>query len=248
MSGIDEQGAIPLRGNACVLLSGGMDSTACLFWAMAKYRDVRAVGFDYGQPHRDAELIAARGIADRHAVPFERVVLADALVGGLLRSVPKHQTEGPLPAIHRAFVPGRNLVFLSLALARACTWWQDGSDVDIVMGCCLEDTAGFPDCTEDFVRTAATTLSAAVARKIRVAAPYVRMGKADMLRDTELRNGSALAEIQASWSCYEGKGPCGVCTACVLRAEAFAEVGLMDLCAAPQLTGGDVDREARLKG
>lgn len=245
MSGIDEEGAIPLRGNACVLLSGGMDSTVCLFWTMAKYRNVRAVCFDYGQPHRDAELIAARGLADRHDITLERVVIADALHGGLLRAVPKHEVAPE--AIHRAFVPGRNLVFLSLALARACIWWPEG-DLDLVAGCTKEDTAGFPDCTEQFLKAAAAALSAAVARKVAVCSPYVRMTKTEMLQDAELRFGSALAEVQASWSCYEGKGPCGVCTACVLRAEAFAAVGLLDLCAAPKLTGGDVERERRLGG
>jgi 7-cyano-7-deazaguanine synthase len=256
VSGIDESGAIPLRGRACVLLSGGMDSTVCLFWAMAKYREVRAVCFDYGQPHRDAELIAARGLVDRHGVILERVVIADALHGGLLRGVPEHEAV-PAAAIHRAFVPGRNLVFLSLANARANIWWPDErvpgrrqpqDAFDLVMGCTIEDTRGFPDCTDRFLKSASDTLSASVERPIRVAAPYVKMTKIEMLRDAELRFGSSLAEVQASWSCYEGKGPCGKCTACVLRAEAFAAVGLLDLCAAPQMTGGDVDREARLKG
>jgi 7-cyano-7-deazaguanine synthase len=247
VSGIDESGAIPLRGRACVLLSGGMDSTVCLFWTLAKYREVRAVCFDYGQPHRDAELIAARGLADRHSIPLERLAIADALRGGLLAGVPEHDPF-PSTAIHRAFVPGRNLVFLSLANALASCWWKDGAGYDLIMGCTLEDTRGFPDCDEKFLKSAHKTLSLAVACSVHVAAPYVKMTKVEMLRDAELRFGSSLAEVQASWSCYEGKGPCGKCTACVLRAEAFTAVGLMDLCAAPQMTGGDVDREARLKG
>ncbi len=290
MSGIDEKGARPFLGNACVLLSGGMDSTVCLFWALAKFQSVRAVAFDYGQPHRDAELVAAGSLARRHSVPFERVVLADTFASGLLTGVPVHERM-PTTAIHRAFVPGRNLVFLSLALARACLWWPDpgaagacewcgktlgehldkrdsplrtpcgglksgfvagmapapsAGDITLVMGCTKEDTAGFPDCTEAFLKAADGALSAAVARKVHVAAPYVKSTKTEMLTDASMRFGSSLAEVQASWSCYEGKGPCGKCTACVLRAQAFAAVGLMDLCATPTITGGDVHRDLRL--
>jgi len=245
MSGIDEKGAAPMRGNACVLLSGGLDSTACLHWTLAKYQDVRAVAFDYGQPHRDAELYAAQSLAERKGVPFERVILADALHSGLLRAVPENDPIGT--GIHRAFVPGRNLVFLSLAMARACLWWPEG-DLALVIGACLEDQAGFPDCTERFLSAAESALSASIARPVKICAPYARMPKARMIEDVRLRFESGLADLEVSWSCYAGKGPCGKCTPCVLRASAFASAGLTERCAAPKMTGGDVAREARLRG
>lgn len=246
MSGIDEKGVVPLREQACLLLSGGMDSVACLRWAKAEFRDVRALGFDYGQPHRDAELVAAGTIARRNGIPFEVVVLADAfLPSGLLDRVPQHD-EGPVGALHRAFVPGRNLVFLSLALGRACQWWS--GDFEIVIGSTAEDAAGFPDCREKFLKAADATLSAAVGRKIHVAAPYVRMTKIRMLADVAGRYPSGIADIQESWSCYFGKGPCGTCTPCVLRKAAFDHHGLSDRCVAPVMTGGDVERERRLSG
>jgi 7-cyano-7-deazaguanine synthase len=226
---------------ACVLLSGGMDSTACFHWAMANYRDVRAVGFDYGQPQRDAELVPAGRLARRHGIPFEIIALADTLHSGILAGVPKHEST-PTTAIHRAFVPGRNLVFLSIALSRAFQWWPEGKELDIVVGCVREDTTGFPDCTEHFIASAETALSAAVDAKVRVAAPYVRMTKAEMLADVARRFQGGIADIQESWSCYDGKGPCGVCTACALRAQALLGAGLTDLCALPQMSGGDVAR------
>lgn len=240
--GVDEAGAIPMRGNACVLLSGGMDSVACLHWAIAKYRNVRALAFRYGQPHGDAEMVAAGRIARKNSIPFETIHLADALHGGILSRVPEHSEEAA-KGLHRAFVPGRNLVFLSLALSRSCQWW-DG-EIELVVGACEEDAGGFPDCREEFYRAASKALSAAVDRKIHVAAPWVRMPKVDILRDVAKRFPSGLADIQESWSCYVGKGPCGTCTACVLRARAFAEFGLEDKCATPVMFGGDTERDRR---
>jgi 7-cyano-7-deazaguanine synthase len=237
----DEAGSVQTRGNACVLLSGGMDSVACLHWALAKYRDVRALAFRYGQPHVDAELTAAGRIAKKNGVPFETIAIADALHAGILTRVPEH-SEGPSNGLHRAFVPGRNLVFLSLALSRACQWWRSG-DIDIVVGSCQEDAGGFPDCRDEFMKATSKALSSAVDRKIHVAAPWVKMPKADILRDVSKRFPSGLADIQTSWSCYTGKGPCGACTACVMRARAFEAYGLADECAEPVMVGGDVGRE-----
>lgn len=241
---VDQAGAIPMRERACVLLSGGMDSVTCLHWAISHYREVRALGFDYGQPHRDAELTAAGKIARRNGVLFETIAVADALHSGLLTRVPAHAEEGG-PALHRAFVPGRNLVFLSLALSRVCQWWPIAiakPDLEIVIGSCLEDAGGFPDCREQFIDAASRALALAVDRDVRIAAPYVRMAKADILRDASKRFPSALVDIQESWSCYAGKGPCGTCTACVMRVRAFADYGLEDKCAAPVMFGGDTSR------
>lgn len=227
---------------ACVLLSGGMDSTACLHWALAKYGEVRAVGFDYGQPQRDAELLAAGRVARRRGVPFEIIVLADTLHSGILASVPAHESA-PTTAIHRAFVPGRNLVFLSVALSRAMRWWPETPALDLVIGAVAEDTAGFPDCTRAFLDAARSALSMAVAADVQVMAPFNGVTKAQMLALASYYFPDALADIQESWSCYAGCGPCGTCTPCVLRASALAEAGLTDLATAPTMTGGDVGRE-----
>jgi 7-cyano-7-deazaguanine synthase len=168
---IDQAGNMPQRGRACVLLSGGMDSVACLHWALHHYRDVRALVFAYGQPHQDAELTVAGRIARRNRVPFETIAIADALHAGILARVPAHE-EGLSAGLHRAFVPGRNLVFLSLALSRACQWWpleaiSDGRkagpyEFEIVIGSCLEDAAGFPDCRKKFMDAATMALAMAV--------------------------------------------------------------------------------------
>lgn len=252
MSGIDEKGMIPMRGRACVLLSGGMDSTVCLHWTMQKYREVRAVGFDYGQPQRDSELMAAGKLARRYSIPFEIICLADTLHSGLLASVPVHEQTGS-GVVHGAFVPARNMVFLSVALSRAMRWWPDSvnepgvrshqTDITLVIGAVKDDSAGFPDCRREFFEACEKTLSLAVSRAIAVAAPYAKMTKEQMLEDAKGRFGSSIADVQESWSCYTGKGPCGACTPCVLRKRSFEALGLEDAAAPAVMGGGDVGRE-----
>lgn len=246
MSGIDEKGVVPLRETSLVLLSGGMDSTACLHWTRAKYREVRAVWFDYGQPMRDAEEHAAVSVARKLNVPIERVAMADTMRGGLLLGVPPHE-QTPTSVVHRASVPVRNSIFLSVALNRAMTWWQNGP-LTLVIGCCAEDAACFPDCTEAWLKAKEKELCLGSAREVHVAAPYAKMPKAGIVLDVSLRFASGVDDLLASWSCYEGTGPCGACTACVLRARALAAHGLTDRAAPPIMHGGDVHRTNQLTG
>lgn len=251
MSGIDEKGAMPLRGRVCVLLSGGMDSTVCLHWAMQKYRDVRAVGFDYGQPQRDSELVAAGKLARRYSIPFEMIVLADTLHSGFFKGIPEHDPQSTI--LHRAFVPARNVVFLSVALSRAARWWPDAvsdpgsrgknTDITLVIGAVKDDADGFPDCRREFFYSCAKTLSLAIGRDVDVAAPYAGMTKEQMLADAKGRFGSSIADVQESWSCYAGKSACGICTPCVLRKRSFEAHAIDDLAVPAVMMGGDVGRE-----
>jgi 7-cyano-7-deazaguanine synthase len=229
---------------ACVLLSGGMDSVACLHWAKAQdYDEVRAVGFSYGQAHRDAELVSAGRAAHDAQVLFEVVEIADGLHGGILGGVVPHDEQNL--GINRAFVPGRNLVFLSLALSRSSQWWPFGA-IDLVIGSCKDDAAGFPDCRGSFFSSASETMSAAIDRAVQIVAPWAEKTKARVLREIELLGPDALIAVQQSWSCYRGlgasMGPCGNCTACVMRRRAFLEVGIEDRSTVPRMFGGDPGR------
>ena len=104
-----------------------MDSTACLHWARHHFEDVRAIGFDYGQPHRDAELTAAATIAQRSSVRFDTVVMTGIPRGGILTGVKEHD---PLATgISPAYVPNRNGIFLNAALGYALLYWPIG-DLD----------------------------------------------------------------------------------------------------------------------
>jgi 7-cyano-7-deazaguanine synthase len=225
---------------ACVLLSGGLDSVAALYWASTRYRHVRAIGFDYGQPNRDAEVYSAGTAAEALGVPFERLPLADAFPRrGLLERVPEHNVDQK--GAHPAVVPGRNGAFLWLAAAHAVTWWRVGN-IALVIGANKEDAAGFSDCDPRFFLKLGQAIRDGFMRQVDIVAPWVDRTKAQIIQQAEPEARHAIAR---SWSCYARTGPCGVCTACVLRARAFAETGLVDECAPPKMTGGDPQREAR---
>jgi len=227
---------------ACVLLSGGLDSVAALHWASVRYRHVRAIGFDYGQPNRDAEIYSAGTAAEVLGVPFERIVLADAFPrAGLLSTMPLPANDDDLRGAHPAVVPGRNGAFLWLAAAHSVTWWKNGN-IGLVIGANKGDAAGFRDCSPSFLLKLGTAIRDGFMRQIEVVAPWIDRTKAQILREAAPE---ALHAIARSWSCYARTGPCGMCTACVLRARAFQEVGLVDECVPPKMSGGDPHREAR---
>lgn len=252
MSGnIDIQGNVPLREEpALVLLSGGLDSVAALGWAQLKHSRVRALTFSYGQPHRDAEVSAAQRTAEARGVKWNELALADLFAGGgFLDGVTDHESD---VAISRAFVPGRNLVFLSIALSHAMVMWPDEARLALVLGCCREDAGAFPDCSEAFVVLAEKTLTLASGREVSVSAPWVRMPKAGIVDYwiTQQHDEEMLQLVRESWSCYRGgAAPCMTCTACVLRLKALGANGFReDICSMPRMCGGDVNREKVLKG
>lgn len=224
-----------------VLLSGGMDSVACLHWALARAggEEVRAIGFDYGQPHRDAELTAAGRIAKRRMVPFD-IELLPSLRGGLRDGVRDH-ADGP--GISPAFVPGRNGTFLWRALNAAARYWY--GDLVLVFGACLEDAEAFPDCRPKFFNGVEQSMNSGLDRKVTIATPLIRYPKAFTLASL-LSHPEGLEDVQESWSCYRGTA-CGTCTACVLRRRAFDQLGVEDLggCAEDARRGLRTRTEAR---
>jgi 7-cyano-7-deazaguanine synthase len=216
-----------------------------MHWARERYADVRVIMLAYGQPHRDAELTCGGLAADRLGLRKTRLALADAmhLHTGLLGDVRAH--DAARTGVNPAFVPGRNVIFLALAAAHACAWWPNGN-IDLVIGACIEDAAAFPDCRPNVLSQTGMLLRQACARQIEVVAPFAASDKATILAEF-VRNPAALRDLQMSWSCYRGErsGPCGTCTACVVRAAAFARAGIDDLSAHPDMFGGDPGREHR---
>lgn len=233
--------------NAVVLLSGGMDSVAALHWALARYTSVRAIGFDYGQPHRDAELTIAGQVARALSVPYAVLVIADAmnLKLGLLGEVRDHD-DSRIGGLNPAFVPNRNAIFLNIAAPHACAWFPNGN-IDLVVACNADDAQGFADCRPAYLREQATLLRKGCARQIDIAAPWVGLSKGGIIAALH-ENPVAIEHIRRSWSCYRGQksGPCGTCTACVVRARAFETASLGDLSTHPQMIGGDPARETAL--
>ncbi len=215
---------------ALVVLSGGQDSTICLAWALARYNRVETISFDYGQRHK-IELDCAARLADLCNVAH-RVVAVSSLsdLGGnaltdsdtAVETMKDKPSEGE-PALPNTFVPGRNLVFMTLAAAYA--WQRDITD--LVTGVCETDFSGYPDCREATMKALQAALRAGIDAPFTIHTPLMFIDKAESIR---LMQSLGQVELFAhTHTCYNGqRPPCGTCPACVLRAKGFAEAGIDD--------------------
>jgi len=217
---------------AVLLLSGGLDSGTCLALLSRWGWTVHAVSFDYGQRHR-VELRAARGLARTYRVASHRVLRVPDLgtLGGSAltdRRIPVPKSSFRRGSIPVTYVPARNTIFLSFALAVA----ETTGSTEIVIGANALDYSGYPDCRPPFLRAfekAARlgTRAGAEGRAPSIRAPLLRMTKARIVKlafalglDTSLTS-----------SCYDpapGGTPCGSCDSCHLRKKGFREAGLID--------------------
>ena len=212
---------------ALVVLSGGQDSTTCLYWALDRFGagNVAAVTFDYGQRHH-IELDSAAAVAS-HAGVEHRVLPIDtfrALGGNALTGnvdvQPAASRSGELP---NTFVPGRNLVFLTYAAALA---WKTKTR-HLVTGVAQTDYSGYPDCRAETLASLQQTLSLGMDWSVVIHAPLMNLSKKEtVLLARQLGCEEALA---LTHTCYNGRRPpCGECDACRLRAKGFAEAGIAD--------------------
>lgn len=225
---------------AVVLLSGGFDSVAALHWAKHTYDDVLAFMFDYGQPNRDQEIPIGGTLAREIGIETLLLVVCDSMPrGGLLRAVEDH--DGREDGTSPAFVPGRNLIFLTVAAAHASCRFPNGP-INVVIGANAQDAKRFPDCRSGAFIKLGETLRHGIGRDIHVVAPWIDRTKTQILHALDDAGRAAVAR---SWSCYRGEGPCGKCSACVLRAEALASVGVAEASARFKMFGGDPSRSAR---
>jgi 7-cyano-7-deazaguanine synthase len=224
----------PARGRrtAVLLLSGGLDSGTCLALLSRWGWTVHAVSFDYGQRHR-VELRAAKRLARRYHASSHRVFRIPGLgeIGGSALTdpripVPKKALQvKPIPV---TYVPARNTIFLSFALAVA----EKTGATDIVIGANALDYSGYPDCRPPFLRafekTARLGTKAGVeGRRLRIHAPLLKMTKAEIVK-LALRLG---LDPALTSSCYDPSPdgmPCGECDSCLLREKGFREAGRTD--------------------
>jgi 7-cyano-7-deazaguanine synthase len=211
---------------AVVVLSGGQDSTTCLYWAMQHFgtANVRTISFDYGQRHR-IELESASAVAALAGVPHTVLPIDTfaALGGNALTAGDIPVGDMPEEGLPNTFVPGRNLIFITFAAAYACRYDID----DIVTGVAQTDYSGYPDCREETLRALERAVSLGMEREFTVHTPLMFLSKRETV-ELAVRLG-AMEAMALTHTCYEGRRPpCGTCPACRLRAKGFAEAGVRD--------------------
>jgi 7-cyano-7-deazaguanine synthase len=230
----DERTSAP---KAVVLLSGGLDSYTAAAIARSQGFELYALSIDYGQVHA-REMHAAREVAvaigaHRHLeLPLNlRSIAASALTG--VGEVPKDRSPdvGDIPS---TYVPARNTIFLSLALA----WAETLGAADVFIGVNALDYSGYPDCRPEYIRAfqelaQLATRAGITGTRFRVHTPLIEMSKADIIR-----KGMELGLTYGlTHSCYDPRpdgSPCERCDSCVLRAKGFHEAGAEDPLLAPR--------------
>lgn len=217
-----------MNAQALVVLSGGQDSTTCLYWALDKFGSnaVEAITFDYGQRHR-VELGCAARVA-KFAGVSHKVMPIDtfaALGGNALtdRNIGVQKEVDLETGLPNTFVPGRNIVFLTFAAAYA---WQRNIE-HLVTGVAQTDYSGYPDCRQETIEALQLTIRLGMASNVVIHTPLMSLSK----KETVLlaRDLGALEAMALTHTCYDGRRPpCGECPACELRARGFNEAGIED--------------------
>jgi 7-cyano-7-deazaguanine synthase len=221
-----------------VLLSGGQDSTTCLYWAKQKFDSVEAVSFDYGQKHilelQKAEVIAIKSDTPWKVLHCPKMYGSSPLTDSN-EKVGNYDSVEDLPeGIEPTFVPARNILFITMAVNYALS----RGIKDVVTGVCQVDYGGYPDCRADFIASMNMTLNLGIygehyryeplgKDQITIHTPLMYLTKKEtVLLAKDLNCIEALGDTH---TCYEGTNPpCGKCHSCLLRARGFEEAGIED--------------------
>jgi 7-cyano-7-deazaguanine synthase len=217
---------------AVILLSGGLDSSTVLYLAKSEGYDCYALSFDYQQRHR-RELAAARTIAIAAGVTEHQVVSFDlrlwggsALTDSQIALPQDRKLSAMSESIPITYVPARNTIFLSFALAYA----EAIGAGRVYIGVNALDYSGYPDCRTDYIDAMRSVFRLGTKQgregdPIEIITPLIDLKKTEII---QLGNGLSVP-WQETWSCYsDNKSPCGTCDSCLLRLAAFAELGLVD--------------------
>jgi 7-cyano-7-deazaguanine synthase len=223
--------------HALVLFSGGQDSTTCLAWALSRFDHVETVGFDYGQRH-SVELVVRPAILEKMRAHFPQwaaklgedhvidlPVLSTVSECALTRDVAITMQDNGLP---NTFVPGRNLLFLTVAAMLA---YRRGLNV-IVGGMCETDFSGYPDCRDNTIKALQVAFNLGMATDVALETPLMWLSKAATWQLAQKLGGSLLVNLirDDTHTCYLGKRQphdwgrgCGTCPACELRMKGYWE-------------------------
>lgn len=212
---------------AVVLFSGGLDSTVILALALSKGRECLALGFDYGQRHL-VELEHAQKIAHHYQVEFRIISINSTMfkTSSLVSSLPvsKHRSMDEISKkIPNTYVPARNTIFLAYAMGQA----ELINAQEIYTGANALDAVPYPDCSPAFIEAFQAVLNVATKQAMEIQAPkllapLLHCDKVEIIRQGRLLN----APLEMSFSCYDPlatKEACGVCDACILRADGFSK-------------------------
>ena len=221
--------AVSGSGNAVVLLSGGLDSATALAIASAAGYEVHTMSFAYGQRHA-SELVAARRVADRAGVAEHRVVDIDLRAFGASAltddaiAVPETVTEG----IPVTYVPARNTVFLSYALA----WAEVLQAGAIYIGVNAVDYSGYPDCRPEYIAAFQSLATLATKAALEGAGPVIEAPLINLTKAEIIHRGINLGvDYGLTVSCYQADDQgtaCGVCDSCRIRRAGFEAAGVGD--------------------
>lgn len=222
---------------ALVLFSGGQDSTTCVAWALNRYAKVETIGFDYGQRHavelevRPSVLQSLRNInpewdkklGEDHMIDLS--LISKISNTAMTQDVEITMMENGLP---NTFVPGRNLLFMTVAATVA---YRRGLDV-LVGGMCETDFSGYPDCRDDTMKALQVALNLGMATRLKLETPLMWIDKAETWQLAQDLGGNVLVDLirSGTHTCYLGERGalhdwgygCGKCPACELRARGYA--------------------------
>ena len=223
---------------AIVVFSGGQDSTTCLVWALKKFKEVKAITFDYKQRHK-IEIECAKEIIKlinsknevsidwlKQKSQIEHIIIDISFLSDMLRTAMiqdleiKYNNKTGLPT---TFVPGRNILFLTLTAAYA----YQKNIRHIVIGVSQTDYSGYPDCREATIISLQHTLKLGLEYDIKIHTPLMWKNKSETIKMMQELGGLELYKY--THTCYKGERPaCGTCFACELRLAGFKEAGLKD--------------------
>jgi len=221
-----------MKKKAVVLVSGGLDSTTCIAIAQDIGFEVSALTVNYGQ-HHNFELKTAKKIIEHYEIENHSIIDIDlSQFGGSALTddieIPKYRNEEQMSDIPATYVPARNTVFLSLALA----WAETLEAYDIFIGVNALDYSGYPDCRPEYIsayeKTANLATKAGVlGNKFKIHTPLINMTKSEII-STGIKLG---VDYGMTSTCYDPKpngNPCGNCDACFLRLKGFDEANTID--------------------
>ncbi len=228
--------------NAVVLLSGGLDSVTCLYWAKARYNKVTAISFNYGQRH-NSELMTAIANAKKAEVAHRIIDIDIAQLGG--SSLTDHNLTVPVADIQQldsqnqayqinnddipnTYVPARNTIFLSYAIAVA----EVTKANHIVIGVSSVDYSGYPDCRPEYIDAFAKMANLATkfgvtGHKLHIQTPLQHLSKAETIQ-LGLSLGVDYSQTISCYQADEQGRACGHCDSCTLRKQGFEQAGVND--------------------